>query len=90
MITDSDVKKLKKVFTTKTDLKKELGAYATKNDLHDSLRSMTDELVDLIRISHRETVREIVGEIKNMREELSGIVTNHGERIGSLEEKVYA
>lgn len=57
MITDADIKKMKKVFATKKDLK----SFATKDDLKtlrsefigkfatkDDLRESTDQLVELI------------------------------------------
>ena len=111
MITDTDIKKLKKVFATKDDLKdlatkKDLQVYATKKDLQahatkkdlqqtsnvltNSLRTVTSELVELIHTTHKETVKEIVGEIRAMRLEIGAILTNHQDRIVHLENKPYS
>jgi len=47
MITDTDIKKMEKVFVTKEDLRKELKNYATKRDL----KAMENRIIKSINVA---------------------------------------
>lgn len=87
MITDDDIKKLKKVFVTKNELKKELKRFATKDDLADSVRELREEIINF--------KDSILSEIIKLREDVTVIIgyrdliENHDKRIGKLETTVY-
>ena len=82
MLTKSDIRKLKEVFTTKDDFKR----FATKDDLKDlvnkkDLSKLTDELVDFINTTQMATKKEIVdelgSEIRLLAKEVSSVLTKN-------------
>ena len=81
MITDADIKKLRKVFATKDDLK----SLATKEDIK-SLATKKDfrELnakIDTIYTNLAESIGNILFEVKEVKDELK----NHSKKIKKLE-----
>lgn len=94
MITDADIKKMKKVFVTKDDLKNELKKFVTKDDLKDELkgfatkedlRKSTDELVDLITVGFGRVDKAL-----ERLEEHDDILDNHEHRLDKLEDEIFA
>jgi DNA replication initiation complex subunit (GINS family) len=93
MLTDSDIKKLKKIFATKEDLKKfatkdDLKKFATKEDLRKGLTDMTDEIVREMT----EVIGDLVTRIDNALEEIRShriVLGDHEERIEKIEENLF-
>ena len=98
MITDVDIKKLRKIFSTKNELKKALEKYATKDDLS----NVTKELMDLIHAFRSELKNDIVDfkdsilhEIIKLREDITVVIgysdriEDHDQRIEKLETAIY-
>ncbi len=85
MITDADIKKMKKVFATKDDLKtlrsEFIGKFATKYDLRES----TNQLVELI-MGGFDRIEKIVSRTNDHDE----IIENHERRLDKIEDKVFA
>jgi len=91
MITDIDIKKLKKVFVTKEDLRKELKNYATKEDLKKEIKSL-DRKIDL---SIYEVIKfvgevkdEIIEQLNEFRYEMRDISRRHEEKLNNHEVRI--
>ena len=85
MITDADIKKMKRVFVTKEDFKKfitkdelkiSLEKYATKDDLINFKDAILNEIIKL-----REDVTVVIG--------YRDLIEDHDKRIEKLETTVY-
>lgn len=90
MITNEDIKKLKRVFVTKEDLKKELRVFATKDDIKvfvtkRDFQSAMEELVGLITSGFSRMDKAIA-----RLDEHSDILNNHEHRLDKIEDKVFA
>jgi len=103
MITDVDIKKMKRVFATKDDLKN----FVTKDDskrfaTKDQLSDTTKELVDLIYSVRTELKEDLVNfkdsiltEIIKLREDVAvvigyrDLIEDHDKRIEKIETVVY-
>lgn len=83
MITDADVKKLKKVFATKDDLK----LYATKDGVREDIRNLKEDLLDAMDQQKKEII-ESVAEV--IREGINPILDDHEGRIAKLEKRMPA
>jgi len=84
MLTDSDIKKLKKIFASKEDLK----AFATKKDLTKGLMEVTNEIVKEMT----EVIGDLVARINNALEEIRShriVLGNHEERIKKIEDNLF-
>jgi uncharacterized phage infection (PIP) family protein YhgE len=84
MLTDSDIKKLKKIFATKEDLK----AFATKKDLTKGLTEVTNEIVKEIT----EVIGDLVTRIDNTLKEIRShqiVLGDHEERIKKIEDNLF-
>ncbi len=85
MITDSDIKKMRRVFATKEDLekmRKEFRAeFVNKKDFHTSV----DDLVKLISGGFERVDKAIV-----RLEEHSDILNNHEHRLDKLDDKIFS
>ncbi|PIP14808.1 hypothetical protein COW98_05065 [Candidatus Roizmanbacteria bacterium CG22_combo_CG10-13_8_21_14_all_35_9] len=104
MITDSDIKKLKKIFATKDDLKKfaakedlkrfatkeDLERYATKENLKEELQQLEKRLTNNIIVFKDEILHEIIA-LRDDFTMISGhrdMLEDHEIRIGKLEKAV--
>lgn len=74
MITDTDVKKLKRTFATKKELHK------SENRLINVIESVANTIITEIR-------KELRSEIGSLRTEIAGVLKNHETRITLLEKK---
>jgi len=84
MLTDSDIKKLKKIFATKEDLK----AFTNKKDLTKGLMEVTNEIVKEMT----EVIGNLVARIDNALEEIRShriVLGNHEERIKKIEDNLF-
>ncbi len=91
MITDNDVKKLKKVFATKDDLK----GYVTKDYLRDELRYQKEDILAQIDRSMNKKFEKFKDEIlKSVAQMLhigyDPILDDYEERIKKLEKRIPA
>ena len=94
MITDNDVKKLKKTFATRDDL----NGFATKDDLRFGLNNLREEINDSMdqkftdfRSDIFNKLDQVIGELKTNREEREVIahkVSNHEDRLNIVEVKL--
>ncbi|OGK24632.1 hypothetical protein A3A46_00770 [Candidatus Roizmanbacteria bacterium RIFCSPLOWO2_01_FULL_37_13] len=91
MITDADVKKLKKTFVTKDDLKKELKNelknYPTKDYLGKEFQKWTDIIVKQI-IDVVGALGDKIQESLDKLNDHQGTLEDHERRIEKLEEKL--
>ena len=96
MITDIDIKKLKKVFVTKEDLRKELKNYATKEDLKKEIKSL-DRKIDLsiYEVIKFEVIKfvgevkdEIIEQLNEFRYEMRDISRRHEEKLNNHEVRI--
>ena len=85
MITDADIKKMKRVFTTKEDLKTLRGEFIGKFVTKDDLRESTSQLVELI-MGGFDRIEKIVTRTNDHDE----IIENHERRLDKIEDKVFA
>lgn len=83
MITDADIKKMKKVFTTKADLEKKIKALELK--MAANLQRSTDQLVELITVGFSRTDKAL-----ERLEEHDDILNNHERRLDKIEDKIFA
>lgn len=96
MITDSDIKKLAKVFATKDDLKNfatkdDLKRFATKDDLegvNKSWKEVARDIYDLI-INGNGKILKRLEDISQMLQNQHDIIENHERRIFKLENYQY-
>lgn len=86
MITDTDIKKMKEVFTTKEDLEKiEKKIKALELKMSTNLQRSTDQLVDLITVGFSRTDKAL-----ERLEEHEDILNNHEHRLDKMEDKIFA
>lgn len=86
MITDVDVKKLKKVFATKDDLKR----FATKDDLKDGLKDQREFLLDAMDGKLKRQKEEIVEEVsQEVAKAFGPILSDHEQRIDRVEKTLH-
>ncbi len=89
MITLTDIKKLKKVFVTKSDLKsefkKQLKNYPTRDEVREMFHESSDHIVELFSITNKK-IDEILDEIKGHTDDLGDL----DRRVTKLEDKVFA
>lgn len=88
MITDADIKKLKKVFATKDDLKRlatkdDLNRFATKEDFGFLSKKISDlgEKMDKIYLNLAEEIGNVLKETQEIKDELK----DHSKKIKKLE-----
>jgi len=85
MITDADIKKLKRVFATKVDLKAMEGRqdkkYATKDDIR---KLKTDLLIELSK--NRDDIIRQIGDL--IDEEFMPLLDHHNKRIHRIEKRL--
>jgi len=98
MITDADIKKMKRVFATKEDLRNLSNKFEAKFATKDQLSDTTKELVDLIYSVRSELKGDLVNfkdsilsEIIKLREDITVVIgysdriEDHDKRIEKLE-----
>ncbi|MBI5619647.1 hypothetical protein HY950_01680 [Candidatus Gottesmanbacteria bacterium] len=91
MITDADIKKLRKVFVTKGDLQameeRQDRKYATKDGVREDIRNLKEDLLDAMK-KQKEEIIESVAEV--IRDGINPILDDHEGRIAKLEKRMPA
>ncbi len=85
MITDADIKKLKKVFATKDDLK----TFATKEDFKIMETGLRDGIANDLKSMETRLRKNIVDDIADiLQDSVINLLSQHKERIDRLEKHV--